>query len=30
VGSTKPPQAKVEAFSTTDVPLFSSNIIRAF
>lgn len=30
VGSTKSPQAKVEAFSTTDAPLFSSNIIRAF
>ena len=30
VGSTKSPQAKVEAFSITDVPLFSSNIIRAF
>lgn len=30
VGSSKSPQARVEAFSTTDVPLFSSNIIRAF
>jgi hypothetical protein len=30
VGSTKSPQAKVEAFSSTNVPLFSSNIIRAF
>jgi hypothetical protein len=29
-GSTKPPQGKIEAFSTTDVLLFSSNIIRAF
>jgi hypothetical protein len=29
-GSVKPPQAKIEAFSVTDVLLFSSNIIRAF
>ena len=30
VGNTKLPQAKVEAFSTAGVLLFSSNIIRAF